>query len=173
MDPAAAQTLYRVSQERRFLELLIQPWLAIAGAAIVVYTIVKFLPLLRQAREFLAHGWVAWLAAAPVALILVPFLLLYGGWCARSVFACWRDAVSGSTATTEGTVGLAASDRYGFMSGRSYVSGTATRLSVDGHMFNSLPEGIVRQIQVGDRVRVVHTPHVNYVVQIVRLGPGQ
>jgi hypothetical protein len=65
MDPVAAETLYRVSQGHRSLDLLVQPWLAVAGVAMVVYGIVKALPLLKQAREFLAHGWVAWVAAAP------------------------------------------------------------------------------------------------------------
>jgi hypothetical protein len=56
MDPAAAETMYRVSQGQRALDLLGQPCLAVAGVAMVVYTI--------------AHGWPAWLAAAPVVLVV-------------------------------------------------------------------------------------------------------
>jgi len=168
MDPVAAETLYRVSQGHRSLALLVQPWLAIAGVAMVIYAVVKVLPLLKQARQFLARGWAAWVAAAPVALILVPFLLLFGWWCARSVFASWADAASTTTLGVEGTVTLARSEPYGFISGRAYFSGTATRLGVDGRIFMGLPEEVIKRIQVGDRVRVTHTPRVDYVTELVR-----
>ncbi|HXJ22902.1 MAG TPA: hypothetical protein VMT03_21975 [Polyangia bacterium] len=164
----AAETLYRVSQGHRCLDLLVQPWLAIAGAAMVIYGVVKLLPLLKQAREFLARGWVAWVAAAPVALIVVPFLLLFGVWSVRAVFETWADAASTATLTVEGPVTLARSDPYGFTSGRAHFSGTATRLNVDGRTFTGLPVEVIKRIRVGDRVRVTHTPRVDYVTELVR-----
>jgi hypothetical protein len=169
MGPAAAETLHRVSQGQRALDLLVQPWLAIAGVALVVYGIIKLAPLLKQARAFLAHGWSAWLAAAPVALVLVPFLLFYAVWCGRSVFTSWADAASGATLTVEGPVTVASSQPYGFTSGRSYISGTATRLGAGGRTFSSLPERVIKQVRVGDRVRVTFTPRVEYVTELVRL----
>jgi hypothetical protein len=169
MDPAAPHTLYRVSRARRSLDLLVQTGFALAGTAMVLYTGVKVLPLLKEAPAFLARGWVAWLGAAPAALILVPFLLFFLSWCLRAIFSSWADAASTATVTLEGSVTLAASDRYATMSGRAFVSGTATRLSVDGHMFTSLPERTIKRIRVGDRVRILHTPRVNYVTEVVRL----
>jgi hypothetical protein len=161
--------LYQVSRWRRFVDLLIQPWLAMAGVGMVAYTAAKLLPHLDELVDLLRKGWVAWVAAAPVALIAGPFLLAYTGICARAVAHCWIDALSQDTVTLDGTVTLASSDRFAFISGRTPMTGTVNRLSVDGRMFTSLPERVLRRIGVDDRVRVTHTRYVNYVVAIARL----
>jgi len=132
----------------------------------VAYGAAKAWPSLNDLPSLLSKGWLAWLAAAPVALLVVPFLLVYAAICASSVGCCWRDAVARDVVTSDGIATLVASDRYAYTSGRSVICGTANRLSVGGRMFTSVPERVLRQISVDDRVRVTYTPRVQYVVAI-------
>jgi hypothetical protein len=162
-------TLYQVSRTRRFLELVIQPWLAMGGVAMVAYTAAKAWPHVGELRDLLRHGWVAWVAAAPVALVLVPFLLKYASICARAVARCWLDAISNDTVAEEGTVTLATTDRFAFVSGRTPLIGAINRMSVGGRMFTTVPENVLKQIRVDDRVRVTYTPRVQYVVALDRI----
>jgi hypothetical protein len=165
MDPAAPRLLFRAARWRRRLELAVGPWLALAGVAMVLYIAIKALPLLGQLPGFLSLGWVAWFAAALVALTLVPFLALYLRWCVRIVLGSWRDALSDGTVTMEGSVTLATCQRYSYKGGSRLVA----ELGVDGHKFTGFPPRVIKRVRVGDRVRVVHTPRVEYVVEIVRL----
>jgi hypothetical protein len=170
MGPASKMnTLYQVSRSRRFVDLVIQPKLAMAGVAMVAYGASRAWPHLHELHDFLRNGWVAWVAAAPIALITVPFLLLYGSICARAVASCWIDAGSNDAEITEGTVTLAASYPPRVTVGPAAMVGTLNKLSVAGRLFTSVPRRVLKQINVEDRLRVTYTPRVNYVVAIARL----
>jgi hypothetical protein len=165
----ALVVLYQTSRLKRCYELLTQPWLAIAGLGMTVYLAIKALPLYPELIALLDRGLQGWLALSP-GFILVPFYLFYGSVCTRAVAACWLDALGSSTLVKEGVVNHVSSTPFTFTSGRSVISGTANHLSVEGKLFTNLPARVLKQLRVGDLVRVRHTPRVQYVVALVRLS---
>jgi hypothetical protein len=160
--------LYTVSRARRIADLMLGPSLAILGAAFPLYLFARLIPLIPEGIALLRRGYEAWLAAAPLVLILFPFLIIYMTICLRTVIRSWRDAWSTATQTVTGRVTHVSSTPYAFMSGRTFVRGTINHLRIDGRLFVTVPKRVLLRLNVNDVVQVTYTPRVHYVVAIER-----
>ena len=157
------------------MELLLQPWLALLGAAMVIGGAVVAMGHFDEAITFLAHGWQAWLSAAPLLLVLVPFHLVYGFMCLRAVAVCWLDALGKDEGVAEGVVTHTAATPFSFSAGRTVLSGTATQLTLHTETgdvtFQGVELHVLERLKVGDRARIRYTPRVRRIFGVALLLP--
>ena len=173
-EPSSADTneIYRVRRRQRVIDLLLAPGFAVLGAAFPIYTAALFVPKLDEGVAFLRHGGA--LAYVASLSVLVPLLAFFGWFvamCLRVVMRAWADALTTATCTRDGTVTHASSTSRQLATGKVLPT-PINHLSVDGHLYTSLPESTVRRLKVGDRLRIVHTPRADYVVSVQRLPPA-